>query len=355
MPEGLGLPILRSNSVSKSRNTSDYNEEFNSRQSNDNDESEDTTIGQDGQVYMKKKVIYRDLCDNAVRYKYKRYPSFQTTRALFVGNLNCDIDINEFKEILKEESERENCTVERAWINGKRSHSYVLISDVPGAVSIRNRLNGYRFESSEASTYVDYIPVRALETWINQELDAPRDAIWRVHYKEYRSRINPGSVFPKAVHAMINYENKSTGYIAVSKDEVSREKSFHLLRLQEHSGRRDIDTNIEDVTSSISLTPSSINSNNSPSISPEYSYADNSQFIEDERIPKETFGSNHPSPLSRNYTIPPRNIPIPSLSVMSTRDPDDYNSCDVYIPVYPGDVEYLPTDDNFTGRKRYRR
>lgn len=154
-------------------------------------------------------------------YENKSNPSFTQTRALFIANMNPNMDTTLFKTILEEEAARENCTIERAWLNNNRTHCYVLVSDIPGATSIRARLNNMQINKQIQNTpdedaimlYVDYIPVRALDLWIEQERNAPADAIWKITYKSVPSKINVGTSFQKALHEMINYENTDSGYV----------------------------------------------------------------------------------------------------------------------------------------------
>lgn len=151
-----------------------------------------------------------------VIYENKVNPSFTQTRALFIANLNPDMDASVFKKILEEEAARENCSIERAWLNSRRTYCYVLVSDVPGATSIRSRLNGSTVPNSPddgVKLYVDYIPVRALDLWIEQENNAPSDAIWKISYESVPSKIDIGTSFKKVLHEMINYENPDSGYV----------------------------------------------------------------------------------------------------------------------------------------------
>lgn len=158
-----------------------------------------------------------------VIYENKLNPSFTQTRALFVANLNPTMDAAIFKQILEEEAARENCTIERAWLNSKRTYCYVLVSDVPGATSIRSRLNNSTIPNvldDGIKIYVDYIPVRALDLWIEQEKDAPADAIWKISYQTVPSKIYIGTSFKKVLHEMVNYKNPNSGY-------VNFRKSYH--------------------------------------------------------------------------------------------------------------------------------
>lgn len=200
-----------------------------------------------------------------IRYEYKQEPQFTQTRALFVGNMRPSFDTEEFKHILLEEAKRANCTIERAWLNSCCSHCFILSSDVPGATAIRDRLNGYVINdiieengdtdndndakekmeedenqmrnNKEIKLVVEYVPVRALDTWIDDERGSPPDAIWKLSFIDSPSKLNPGTFFKTVLHEMINYPNRTSGYIGLRK----RSRFSHntdLIRRQARFGRR---------------------------------------------------------------------------------------------------------------------
>jgi hypothetical protein len=184
-----------------------------------------------------------------IHYVYKSEPSFQETRALFIANLKPSYDIDLFKQILLEEAQKVNCTIERAWLNSRRSHCYLLASDTPGATAIRDKLNGYIFPvdepmkeagDGENQLYVDYIPVRAIITWIDQEKDGPSDAIWKLTYEDVPSVKNIGTTFKRVTHTMVNYPNTHSGYIGLRRNAYKHESSNDLFkpRSKRESGRR---------------------------------------------------------------------------------------------------------------------
>lgn len=173
--------------------------------------------------------IQQNISPGPIQYEIKDKPSFQETRALFIGNLQPYHDTDTFKKILLTEVENENCSIERAWLNSSRSHCFLLASDVTGARAIRLRLNGKNFvnnDSEENSTetdngdkvYVDYIPVRAILTWIEQEKEAPIDAIWKIVYEDKPSIENVGTTFKSVSHIMVNYDNRDTGYVKIKRN-----------------------------------------------------------------------------------------------------------------------------------------
>lgn len=183
--------------------------------------------------YKSKTTLNGDSFTNVI-YENKLNPSFTQTRALFIANMDSNMDTGVFKSVLEEEASRENCTIERAWLNSMRTYCYVLVSDVPGATAIRSRLNSQTLnadETADIKLYVDYIPVRALDIWIEQEVDAPKDAIWKISYVSTPSKINVGTTFQKVIHEMINYENTTSGYVKTQrrKNHDSNRQSHDLF------------------------------------------------------------------------------------------------------------------------------
>lgn len=170
-----------------------------------------------------------------VRYEITEASNFNKTRALFIANITDSLDIDEFRNIMVEEARRENCTIERAWLNSSRSHCYVLCSDTPGAVAIQAKLNGFNFaEDSNVSAekadsqnrlFADFVPVRAIESWIEQEKEGPPDAIWKITYVDKPSKEKIGTFFKLVIHEMVNYPNASLGYIRVQRNNRSTNKS----------------------------------------------------------------------------------------------------------------------------------
>lgn len=148
---------------------------------------------------------------------------FPITRALIIGNIHEIENFNSdfLTEILSFESSKTDCVVERAWLNGSMSHCFVLVSDISGAVDIRNRLNGvYSLIDNElydencgVGLFVDYLPVRALDTWIDQEKSSAEDAVWKITYLDKKSITKPGTTFKNVTHKMINYPNDENDYI----------------------------------------------------------------------------------------------------------------------------------------------
>jgi hypothetical protein len=62
--------------------------------------------------------------------------------------------------------------------------------------------------------FVNYVPVRALDTWIEQERASPEDAIWKVGYARVPSKQQLGTMFTRAVHVMLNYQNEDVGFVS---------------------------------------------------------------------------------------------------------------------------------------------
>lgn len=165
-----------------------------------------------------------------VTYKNSNISQFNETRALFIANLNLvpEFDTEKFKDILSNESKNEGCNIERAWLNGNCSHCYVLVSDTPGAIAIRNRLNGKDLaenkddkNNNKSDTgykiFVDFIPVRAMDNWIEQEQSSPSDAVWELTYTDLPSKEKIGTRFKAVSHKMINYPNTSVGYVGINR------------------------------------------------------------------------------------------------------------------------------------------
>ncbi|KAG0681597.1 hypothetical protein C6P40_001171 [Pichia californica] len=187
-------------------------------------QTEDTTPTVSGD-----RVIYRPSTES----------HFKETRALFIGNLGMEMDTEKFKNILIEHAKITACVIERAWLNSNRSHCYVLTNGKSGAISIRDRLNGCDSntlekldESKQQSSFevenddfnqqhnldtmkifIDFVPVKALNNWIESERDSPPDAIWQLTYELAPSILREGTEFQKVNHLMTNYPNTSSGYI----------------------------------------------------------------------------------------------------------------------------------------------
>ena len=85
-----------------------------------------------------------------VVYEVKDEPSFNVTRALFIGNLRRPINAIDFQNYLKElASAGGDNVIERAWLNRTRTHGIVLVDKEEGAKYIRERLNGTTYPSEE--------------------------------------------------------------------------------------------------------------------------------------------------------------------------------------------------------------
>ncbi|VEU21818.1 DEKNAAC102620 [Brettanomyces naardenensis] len=239
----------------------------------------------------------RSIKDDFV-YEVSSEPEFGQTRALFIGNLRPPFENSDLRKLLSEEAAKVGSTIERAWLNERRSHCLVIVSEIGGATGIQRALNGKVFPesaegaegatedsvasvepsasaaelpqptdlaaepsqpnasavepsqtavsvslesadpaagpaqstisaepaqstvSAEPSTpaaegsnlplYIDFIPVKATQLWIDQESRGPKDAVWKVSYVKVPSR--EGSDFLIATHRMLNYPNRSYGY-----------------------------------------------------------------------------------------------------------------------------------------------
>lgn len=177
--------------------------------------------------------IKADMQSNQVVYTPTAGPLFNETRALFIANLASEFNTEVFKDMLMTEAQKRDCTIERAWLNCNRTHCFVLVSDIPGAISIREKLNGKIFSSKDGDDsniqkeeetvesshgiYADFIPVRVVDTWVDQEKEAPEDAVWRVTYEEVPSKKQLGTSFKRVIHQMVNYPNDNVGYISLNK------------------------------------------------------------------------------------------------------------------------------------------
>lgn len=159
-----------------------------------------------------------------VIYEIRDKAEYTETRAVFIGNLTTPFDNADFQRMLNDEAAKTGATIERAWLNNKRSHCIVIVSSVEGAVEIRRNLNGRFFpeelsdapESTESGAsrqqlYVDFIPVKATQLWIDQENHSPKDAVWKVSYTTKIGRTSE-KPFLAATHQMVNYPNHGLGY-----------------------------------------------------------------------------------------------------------------------------------------------
>lgn len=197
---------------------------------------EDISLGENAhsdQIIGGQDLVPRDFDDHQkddfdpsikddVIYEINDEPQFNDTRALFIGNLREPFENEVLRETLGVEASKAHCIVERAWLNSRRTHCIVIVSDVPGAVAIRKSLNGKIFPFSDESEmnselnrlplYIDFIPVKATQMWIDQEIYGPRDAVWKVSYTEVPSKKQPGTTFTVSTHKMLNYFNHTWGY-----------------------------------------------------------------------------------------------------------------------------------------------
>ncbi|KAG7698959.1 hypothetical protein KL930_002253 [Ogataea haglerorum] len=162
----------------------------------------------------------RSIKDDVI-YEIRETPEFNETRALIIANLRQPFDNQEFQDLLNEQAAKTNSTIERAWLNNRRSHCIVIVSDVAGAVAIQKNLNGTKFPKEDTNQedgvsrhplYIDFIPVKATEHWIDQENKGPKDAVWKVSYVRQPSKRQEGQEFLVATHKMLNYPNKTFGY-----------------------------------------------------------------------------------------------------------------------------------------------
>ncbi|GME82607.1 unnamed protein product [Ambrosiozyma monospora] len=169
---------------------------------------------------IKTDVVY-DIPDTA---------RYNQTRALLIANLRPPFDNSDFQQMLNEQASNVNATIERAWLNERRSHCIVIVSDVEGAAEIQKNLNGHYFPLTPDNAdpepefdergepierlkmYIDFIPVKATQLWIDQENRGPKDAVWKVDYVSAPSKEERDSTFLVATHQMLNYPNRSTGY-----------------------------------------------------------------------------------------------------------------------------------------------
>lgn len=160
-----------------------------------------------------------------VVYTPRETAQFAETRAVYIGNLRGPFDHVQLRARLDALCQEAGCEIERAWLNDKFSHAIVIASDVPGAEAIRKGLNNARFpEDGQLPLSVEFIPVKATQLWIDQEIKGPQDGIWRVEFKEVPSKKNPGTTFTVAAHTMVNHSNETWGYKSSSRRPQRRDK-----------------------------------------------------------------------------------------------------------------------------------
>lgn len=177
-----------------------------------------------------------------VIYQVNDKPQFTETRAVFIGNLRPPFDHNDLRAKLDELAQMGSCTIERAWLNTKFSHSIVITSDVPGAESIRRNLNGKVFPDfgdnpGQIPLSVEFIPVKATQLWIEQEVKGPKDGIWNVSFKSVPSKKVPGTTYTVATHTMVNYSNETWGYKSSSRRPQRRDKRKSELKSYRNRNR----------------------------------------------------------------------------------------------------------------------
>ncbi|ODV84205.1 hypothetical protein CANARDRAFT_29360 [[Candida] arabinofermentans NRRL YB-2248] len=176
-----------------------------------------------------------------VIYEITETPQFSETRALIIANLSGPFDNKDFQDLLNEQAAKTDSTIERAWLNARRTHCIVIVSDIAGASSIQKNLNGRVFPYTQGDDnvedkeqeqeeeeepkldengepikrhklFIDFIPVKATQHWIDQENKGPKDAVWKISYVKLPSKQQQGSDFLVATHKMLNYPNKTFGY-----------------------------------------------------------------------------------------------------------------------------------------------
>jgi hypothetical protein len=175
--------------------------------------------------YKRQKVTDPNVVNGRYVYIRAMHPTFIDTRAIMIGNLNKNLDVVSFKRILNEEALKEDSSIIRAWMNKHRTHCYVLTSAARAARKIRERLDDTDVATFKPrpdddlinhipTIFVNYVPVRALDTWIEQERASPEDAIWKVGYARVPSKQQLGTMFTRAVHVMLNYQNEDVGFVS---------------------------------------------------------------------------------------------------------------------------------------------
>ncbi|GME92678.1 unnamed protein product [[Candida] boidinii] len=199
---------------------------------------------QQDEITTESNEVEEDIYDRSIKddviYEIKEKPEYTETRALIIANLRPPFDNKDFQDLLNTQAEQTNSTIERAWLNARRTHCIVIVSDIAGAVSIQKNLNGKIFPFTDSSNdedqeqdqdqdtekeqeqeqnvteklplYADFIPVKATSLWIDQENRGPKDGIWKIRYITQKSKTNANSKFLVSTHKMINYPNRSDGY-----------------------------------------------------------------------------------------------------------------------------------------------
>lgn len=194
-----------------------------------------------------------------VVYETTEDSQFRETRALFIGNLRPPFLNSDLQNMLDVEASQAGCSIDRLWLNEHRSHCIAIISDISGAVAIRKKFNGRPFPSGEnvedvndvkdvenansgenmedvkdmnngeskgktpsdnlpeqqgkqLPLYIDFIPVKATQLWIDQESRGPKDAVWKVSYMKLPPKREGDPDFLVVAHKMLNYPNRSLGY-----------------------------------------------------------------------------------------------------------------------------------------------
>ena len=67
-------------------------------------------------------------------------------------------------------------------------------------------------QSKQLPLYIDFIPVKATQLWIDQEGRGPKDAVWKVSYMRLPPKREGDPDFLVVAHKMLNYPNRSLGY-----------------------------------------------------------------------------------------------------------------------------------------------
>ncbi|OWB75140.1 hypothetical protein B5S31_g4999 [[Candida] boidinii] len=223
-------------------------------QEEEQEQSQEQVESQEQEQSKEEEDIYdRNIKDDVI-YEIKEKPEYTETRALIIANLRPPFDNKDFQDLLNTQAEQTNSTIERAWLNARRTHCIVIVSDIAGAVSIQKNLNGKIFPFTDSSNddnqeqeqdqdqeiekdqdqnteklplYADFIPVKATSLWIDQENRGPKDGIWKITYITQNSKTNSNSKFLVSTHKMINYPNRSDGY-------KSSNNSIHSNRYHHH-------------------------------------------------------------------------------------------------------------------------
>ncbi|KAG5438215.1 hypothetical protein PCANB_003066 [Pneumocystis canis] len=115
-------------------------------------------------------------------------PIHQLTCAIYVRDFTRPLQISQLKsyllDILREINSSDDVSLKKFWMDGFKTHAFIILSTEEQAKKIRNSLHNsvWPCEKGRRPLWADYIPEDKVHEWINIEEQSPRDTKWEVVY-----------------------------------------------------------------------------------------------------------------------------------------------------------------------------